>query len=112
MSFDSSSSNHPPDNGKNEMQVIATYEAILAIADQMLQAARNSDWDELVALEHDCKHLANRLMKQHTQQPLNEAQQKKKFDLIQQILARDAEIRAITEPQMTLLQNMLTTNGN
>lgn len=64
-----------------------------------------------MALEHDCKYLTNRLMEQHTRQPLSETQQKK-IDLIQQILARDAEIRTITEPRMTHLQNMLTSHDH
>ena len=106
------SSKPPPDDRNNSMQMITAYEAILTITNQMLQAAKNSDWDKLVALEHDCKYLTNRLMEQHTRQPLSETQQKKKIDLIQQILARDAEIRTITEPRMTHLQNMLTSHDH
>ena len=95
--------------GMNGTQTISTYEGILAITEQMLQAAQNSNWDELVSLEHDCKHLTNQLIEQH-QQKLSEEQQKKKIILIQQILALDAEIRTITEPWLTHLQNLLTTH--
>jgi len=97
---------------KDEAQMIAAYQAILAITDQMLQAAKSSDWDKLVTLERSCKHLTNQLMEQQTRSPLSEIQQKKKIDLIQQILARDAEIRTITEPQITHLQNMLTSHDH
>lgn len=97
---------------KDEAQMIAAYQAILAITDQMLQAAKSSDWDKLVTLERSCKHLTNQLMEQRTQSPLSEIQQKKKIDLIQQILARDAEIRTITEPQIAHLQNMLTSHDH
>jgi flagellar protein FliT len=93
---------------KNDMQIVAMYEAILATTHQMLQATKDRDWDRLIVLECDCKQLTNRLTEQHPTQPLNKIQQKKKINLIQQILACDAEIRIITEPQIAYLQNMLT----
>lgn len=92
----------------NGSQTLATYENILAITDQMLKAAQSSNWEELISLEQDCKLLTNQLIRQHTEQKLSEAQQKKKIAFIQQILVRDAEIRIITEPWITHLQNMLT----
>jgi flagellar protein FliT len=98
------------DRSMNGTQTISTYEGILAITEQMLQAAQNSNWDELVSLEHNCKQLTNQLIEQH-QQKLSEEQQKKKSTLIQQILAHDAEIRTITEPCLAHLQNLLTTNN-
>lgn len=106
-----SSSEHPPENSRNGMQVITTYEAILAITDQMLQAAKNSDWDKLVALEQECKHLTTWLIEQHTYEQLSEEEKKKKVSLIHGILERDAEIRNITEPWMTQLQDKLTSYG-
>lgn len=104
---------HPPpeDSKKNGMQIITTYEAILAITSKMLQAAKNSDWDELVALEQDCSRLTSWLMEQHTYEQLNEEERRKKVNLIHSILERDAEIRTITEPWMTQLQNKLTSYG-
>lgn len=94
----------------NGAQTIAAYEGILAITDKMLQAAQASDWDELVALEHECKRITNRLIEQQGRSKLDESSQKKKIMLIQQILARDVEIRAITEPWMLHLQNLLTSS--
>lgn len=111
MKFDTSSGHLPEDNSKNGMQIITTYEAILAITNQMLQAAKNSNWDELVALEQDCKRLTTWLMEQHTYEQLNEEEKKKKISLIHGILERDAEIRNITEPWMTQLQDKLTSYG-
>ncbi|MBE7527769.1 flagellar protein FliT [Nitrosomonas sp.] len=97
-----------PKNNRNDMQMIATYEAILTITDQMLQAAKNSDWDELIALEQNCKHLTTHLMAQHASGQLDDELRQKKINLIHGILERDAEIRAITEPWMVKLQNQLT----
>ncbi|WP_350281819.1 flagellar protein FliT [Nitrosomonas sp.] len=110
MKFDTPSG-HPSEDNRNGMQIIATYEAILTITDQMLQAAKNSDWDRLVALEQDCKHLTTWLIEQHTYEQLSDEQKKKKVSLIHEILERDAEIRNITEPWMTQLQNKLTSYG-
>lgn len=110
MSLDNPSE-HLPENGRNDMRMIAAYEEILAITDQMLQAAKNSDWDELVALELDCKHLTNQLIRQTTRQQLSDELQKKKAGLIHGILERDAEIRAITEPWMTQLQKQLNNSS-
>ncbi|MDT8363780.1 MAG: flagellar protein FliT [Nitrosomonas sp.] len=91
----------------NGAQTIAAYEGILAITDKMLQAARASDWDKLVALEQECKHITHRLMGHSGQPKLDDQLQKKKIALIQQILVHDAEIRAVTEPWMMHLQNLL-----
>ncbi|MCC6916207.1 flagellar protein FliT [Nitrosomonas sp.] len=100
-----------PGNSRNDMQMIAAYEEILAITDRMLQAAKNSNWDELVALELDCKQLTARLMTQNAREQLSEEQKQKKVGLIHGILERDAEIRAITEPWMAQLQNRLTSSS-
>jgi flagellar protein FliT len=91
----------------NSTQIIATYEAILAITGQMLDAARNDDWDRLVALEQDCKKLVERLIADNTGQPLDSEFQPRKAEIIRKVLADDAEIRNITEPWMAQLQNIL-----
>lgn len=97
--------------GMNGERAIAIYEEILGIVDQMLAAAKKSDWDALASLEHTCKQLVNQLMAQDTSALLDAPQQKKKVALIGQILARDAEIRTLTEPHITHLQNILTHNS-
>lgn len=89
-------------------QVIAIYEEILAIVGQMLDAAKANDWDGLVARELACKQLIEQLMAHDTMSQLDAAQQKKKVTLIRQILALDAEIRTLTEPHLTDLQNLLS----
>jgi len=88
-------------------QIITTYETILAITGQMLEAARNDDWDRLVALEQDCKKLVERLIADNTGQPLSSQFQERKAEIIRKVLADDAEIRNITQPWMAQLQNIL-----
>ncbi len=95
----------------NSLQVIATYEAILATTNQMLEAAINNDWDRLVALEQDCKQLVEELIAQHHGQPLSGQFQQRKAQLIRQVLADDAKIRNITEPWMARLQTLLASSS-
>jgi flagellar protein FliT len=92
-------------------QMIATYEAILAITGQMLEAARNDDWDRLVALEKDCKRLVGELIAGNNGQPLGSQFQQRKAEIIRKVLADDAEIRTMTEPWMAQLQNILGSAG-
>ena len=53
-------------------QVIMTYEAILATTGKMLAAAQNSEWDELVSLEQECRQLTEILIKKDSQSILNQ----------------------------------------
>lgn len=91
----------------NSPQTIAAYETILAITGQMLEAARNGDWDSLVALERDCKKLVEQLIAENGGPPLSSEFQQRKAEIIRKVLADDAEIRNITEPWMARLQNIL-----
>jgi len=91
----------------NSPQIIAAYETILAITGQMLEAARNGDWDSLVALEQDCKNQVEQLIAENGGQPLSSQFQQRKAEIIRKVLADDAEIRNITEPWMAQLQNIL-----
>ncbi len=96
----------------NNPQIIATYEAILALTGQMLEAARSDDWDRLVALEQDCKKRVEELIAENTGQPLSGQLQRRKAQIIREVLADDAEIRNITEPWMTQLQQLLGSAGH
>lgn len=95
----------------NGPRIIAAYEAILALTGQMLEAARNDDWDRLVALEQDCKKRVEELIAENTGQPLSGQFQQRKAQIIREVLADDAEIRNITEPWMTQLQHILGSAG-
>ncbi len=91
-------------------QVISMYKAILAITNRMLTAAQNSQWDELVSLEQECKQLTKALTKGESDTILDNELLQKKISIIHQILDDDAQIRAITEPWMNRLQEMLNAN--
>jgi len=96
----------------NSAQTLMTYDAILAITGEMLAAAQNNKWDQLILLEQECRKLTDTLIKNDPEPILDKELLQKKVKIINQILADDAQIRAITEPWMTKLQNMLNTNGH
>jgi len=92
----------------NSFEIIAIYEAILTITGQMLKAAQGADWERLIVLEHECKGLTKKLMISDGNIVLSSDLRQRKQEIIQQILANDAEIRTFTQPWMAQLQNMLS----
>lgn len=95
----------------NNSQVIATYENILSITEQMLQAAKSNDWDYLMALEEDCRASVEKLMSANPE-PLNGEYQQRKVEIIHKVLSGDAEIRNITQPWMGHLQGLIGSIGH
>ena len=86
--------------------VIANYQLLSGITEQMRQAAAQGEWDKLVELEQQCsKHVAT--MKQLDLAPVDEGIRLQKVALITKILADDAAIRDQTLPWMAKLQNMM-----
>jgi flagellar protein FliT len=95
----------------NSVQTLKTYDAILATTGKMLMAAQNNEWDQLIELEQECRQLTEILIKNDQEPILDKELLQKKIKIIHQILADDAQIRAITEPWMMRLQDMLNTNS-
>ena len=93
--------------------MIGTYENILAVTAQMLDAARAADWDLLVVREQACRELVERLMNARTDNDLvlEPQARKRKVEIIRKVLADDAEIRNLAEPWMQRLQHLLTSIG-
>lgn len=96
----------------NSAQTLMTYDAILAITGKMLAAAQNNKWDQLILLEQECRKLTEMLIKHDPEPILDKELLQKKVKIINQILSDDAQIRAITEPWMIKLQDMLSTSGH
>ncbi|QOJ22757.1 MAG: flagellar protein FliT [Gammaproteobacteria bacterium] len=91
----------------NSAQTLETYDAILATTGKMLAAAQNNEWDQLIQLENECRQLTESLIQNDQEPILDKELLQKKVKIIHQILADDAQIRAITEPWMLKLQDML-----
>ena len=95
----------------DSVQTLRTYDAILATTGEMLTAAQNNEWDQLIQLEKKCRQLTEILIENDQEPILDKEFLEKKVKIIHQILADDAQIRAITEPWMMKLQDMLNTNS-
>ena len=95
----------------NNAQIIATYETILSITEQMLQAAKSNDWNYLMALEEDCRSNVAKLVSANPA-PLSGEFQQRKVEIIHKVLADDAEIRNITQPWMGHLQGLIGSIGH
>ncbi|MBI3529275.1 MAG: flagellar protein FliT [Betaproteobacteria bacterium] len=95
-------------------EVIGTYENILAVTAQMLDAARAADWDLLVNREQECRKLVESLMNTRNENDIVLEPQVlgRKVEIIRKVLADDAEIRNLTEPWMQRLQHLLTSVGH
>ncbi len=87
--------------------VLELYEAIAAASGRMLEAARGSDWDGLLAAETDCARLVELARGQPANVPLGASEQRRKHELIRRMLADDAEIRARLQPRMAQLEQLL-----
>ncbi|MFJ7566485.1 flagellar protein FliT [Herminiimonas sp. NPDC097707] len=95
----------------NSQEVISLYETVASITDQMLTAARNGDWDELVALEARCSNHVAVLKTSEPPAPLVGAVRERKVQIIKKILSDDREIRNITQPWMAKLSLMINSTG-
>ncbi len=86
-------------------EVLSMYENIAGMTNQMVIAARTSDWDGLNRLEHACETAAGAT---DTGVPaLADNPRQRKLALLKQILANDRAIRDITEPWMAPVTNAM-----
>jgi flagellar protein FliT len=94
---------HPPMN----TDLLSFYEAIEQASADMLTAARNGHWDEVVKLEGACVLLISQLKAAARAAPLNSDAAKAKSRIMQRILVNDAEIRHLAEPWLQELEHTL-----
>jgi flagellar protein FliT len=98
-------------------QLLPYYEAIERASADMLNAARNGNWDEVVKLEGACVLLISQLKHaaqgQHAAAVDTDAEAasaeaaKAKSRIMQRILVNDAEIRQLAEPWLATLDETL-----
>ena len=87
--------------------ILDIYGSISTKTGEMLDAAKSSNWDRLVALEQDCRTLIERLKCSDTGTARSAVFVQQKVAFIRKVLADDAEIRKFTEPWMNQLQAYL-----
>lgn len=91
--------------------VLSTYEAMLALSEQMVAAAECGEWDELSLLEKRVGAHASALQANDQQILLDGASRVKKVAIIKQLLAYDRTIRDLTTPWMAQLSQLINSSG-
>lgn len=74
------------------------YRALESASNEMLDAARNGDWDSVCRLEAACVIVIAQLRSLAEEHPLRAAEQPERLRILRTILSNDAEIRRIVEP--------------
>ena len=92
-------------------QVVSTYETMVLLTEQMVDAASASDWDRLVLLEQQCAAHVRTLRDNEAPVALVGASRARKVDAIRKMLADDRKIRDITMPWMAKLTAMINNTG-
>lgn len=95
----------------NCAQLLARYEEVWRLTQQMLELAQRGDWDQLTALEHERAAMVDQLAGQEEEKIWGSAEGARKGDLIRAILEADAEIKVLTEAWMEELQEILGSIG-
>ena len=95
----------------NSHEVIALYENVATITDQMLAAARLGDWEQVTLLEAKCASQVAILKRDEPPAPLTGEIRVRKVQIIKQILAHDREIRTIAEPWMAKLSHLISSTS-
>lgn len=91
-------------------QVLANYESLSALTGQMREAAAQGEWDQLVRIEQQRGELVAAMKPLDAEVRLDEAARQRKIQLINKIMADDAEIRNLTQTWMSQLQLSMQSN--
>ena len=89
------------------MNTIDHYKSIAQASADMLDAARDSDWDELVSAEEKCAHRIAALQMHQEGGLADTADGAGRIRILGEILAHDAEIRDLTTPWLRQLEQIL-----
>lgn len=92
-------------------QAIENYELLSALTGQMREAAVRGEWEQLISIEHECSKLVASMKQVDAEVKLNESEHQRKIQLINKILADDAEIRVTTQLWMNQLQLLMKSNA-
>ena len=83
------------------------YQAIERASQDMLEAARRGNWDEVLKLEGACALLISQLKHNAATSALGQDEAQFKSRIMQRILVNDAEIRQLAEPWLDDLDALL-----
>lgn len=97
----------PALNHRDGQQILAIYEGLSRITRDMLEAARASDWEQLVAHEQAYAAQSALLFSLASTQPQDPAFRRRKTELIRGMLEDDACIRALADPWLSRLSALI-----
>ncbi len=100
---------HEPEK-TSSAQVIANYKLLSALTVQMLKAAEDGNWEELIAIEQQCSNLVDGMKPVDAETRLDEAARQYKNQLIQQILADEAKIGNLARAWMAQFKDLMQSN--
>jgi flagellar protein FliT len=89
-------------------ELMTYYKAIEQASADMLAAARQGDWDQVVKLEGACVLLISQLKSAASSTELDKELARNKSRIMQRILVNDAEIRHLAEPWLADIDNLMT----
>ncbi|MDE2430205.1 MAG: flagellar protein FliT [Burkholderiales bacterium] len=91
----------------NSLELISLYKNVATLTNDMLEAARNEDWDKLTQLETTCTSKVQCIRESEIPMDLPVEVRDEKIRIIKDILAKDREIRDLTEPWMAKLSDLM-----
>ena len=87
--------------------LIDYYQAIEKASQDMLEAARTGNWDQVLKLEGACALLIAQLKRTAAGRTLGSDEAQFKSRIMQRILVNDAQIRRLAEPWLDELDELL-----
>jgi len=87
--------------------LIERYEEVAQLSRDMLVAAHLEDWEQVARLESRCQLLIGYLKRASTIVPLSADEQRKRVELLREILQDDAEVRVRAEPWLMELEQLI-----
>ncbi len=91
--------------------LIDYYKAIEDGSTKMLEAARVKDLESVMRYEGVCAVLIEQLRYRSREEELQPEERREKARIMQRILRNDAEIRHLTEPWLTHIEEILDGSG-
>jgi flagellar protein FliT len=91
--------------------ILTVYETVADLTGQMLVAATDNEWDQLVLLEKQCSDEVKVLRANEGSLALSGAARQRKVEIIKKVLADDRRIRDLTMPWMAQLSKLIQNNG-
>ena len=91
--------------------VIANYDSLAALTAQMIEAARQGEWDALTTLEQQRSKLVIAMKAADAATQLDPAHHQRKIALIETVMAQDAEIRTLVQAWMSEYELSMQSNA-